>query len=114
VWSSRNALLRDELAAKAPSNWMAHVSERGDLLLAFVTPPYQEAFDLWYDPAPLRDKMLRLCPSPGDEIWNRLQPGQLIAIEPTVGGKSTDSMRLDPLPHPQPPVPETKLGHAAE
>jgi hypothetical protein len=39
--------LQQELKDKAPSNWQVHVSQRGDMLLAFITPPYQEAFDLW-------------------------------------------------------------------
>ena len=39
--------LQQELKDKVPSNWQVHVSQRGDMLLAFITPPYQEAFDLW-------------------------------------------------------------------
>ncbi|MGH6811259.1 MAG: hypothetical protein ACREDM_02590 [Methylocella sp.] len=86
--------LRQELKGKVPSNWQVHVSRRGDMLLAFITPPYQEAFDLWYEPVKLRERMLGLCPGPDDAIWARVAPGQIIAIEPTVGGKSADAMRL--------------------
>jgi len=67
---------------------------RGDLLVAFITPPYQEAFDLWYEPVKLRERILGLCPGPDDAIWAQLAPHQMIAIEPTVGGKSADAMRL--------------------
>jgi hypothetical protein len=57
-------------------------------------PPYQEAFDLWYEPDKLREKMLALCPPGDDAIWHKLAPGQNIVFEPTVGGKSTEAMRL--------------------
>lgn len=86
--------LQQELRRKVPSNWQVHVSQRGDVLLAFITPPYQEAFDLWYEPVKLRERMLGLCPGPDDSIWEQLAPHQIIAIEPTVGGKSADAMRL--------------------
>ncbi|MGH6867447.1 MAG: hypothetical protein ACREDA_00950 [Methylocella sp.] len=86
--------LQQELKGKVPSNWEVHVSRRGDMLLAFITPPYQDAFDLWYEPAKLRERMLALCPGTDDTIWQQLAPQQTIAIEPTVGGKSADAMRL--------------------
>jgi hypothetical protein len=54
--SPERALLQAELTARTPSNWQVHVSQRDDVLLAFITPPYQEAFDLWYQPATLREK----------------------------------------------------------
>jgi hypothetical protein len=57
-------------------------------------PPYQEAFGLWYEPDKLREKMLALCPSGDDAIWHKLAPGQNIVFEPTVGGKSTEAMRV--------------------
>lgn len=63
-------------------------------MLAFITPPYQEAFDLWYEPVKLRERILGFCPGPDDAIWAQLAPHQMIAIEPTVGGKSADAMRL--------------------
>jgi hypothetical protein len=88
------AMLGQEISSKVPSNWQVHVSWRGDQLLAFVTPPYQEAFNLWYEPEKLRAVMLDLCPGAADAIWARLGPGKQIAVEPTVGGKSGESMRL--------------------
>ena len=87
-------LLQDELTSRTPANWQVHVSDRGDTLLAFVTPPYQEAFDLWYEPTTLKAKMLGLCPAVGDEVWSELAPRQSIVIQPTVGGKSADGVRL--------------------
>jgi len=87
-------LLQEEIAARVPSNWQVHVSYRDKALVVFLMPPYQEAFDLWYQPELLREKMLSLCPKSGDAIWTKLQPEQDVAIEPTVGGKSAESMRL--------------------
>ena len=92
--SPQHDLLEQELSGKVPSNWEVHVSQRADMLLAFLTPPYQEAFDLWYEPAKLHERMLGLCPGPNDKIWQYLALNETIAIEPTVGGKSADAMRL--------------------
>ena len=86
--------LEQEIARNVPQNWQVHVSRRGDDLIAFFMPPYQEAFDLWYEPGQLREKMLALCPSADDAIWRQLAPGQNIIFEPTVGGKSAEAMRL--------------------
>lgn len=92
--SPARRVLQDELKARTPADWQVHVSDRGDTLLAFVTPPYQQAFDLWYEPARLKDTMLGLCPAAGDAVWSELQPQQSIVIQPTVGGKSADGVRL--------------------
>ena len=92
--SPERAFLQKELEAKVPSNWQVHVSQRDDVLLAFVTPPYQEAFDLWYEPAALKERMVGLCPAAGDAVWSELAPQELIVIQPTVGGKSADGVKL--------------------
>ncbi len=92
--SPEASLLREETAAKVPANWQVHVSPRDNALVIFLMPPYQEAFNLWYEPEKLREKMLSLCPGPDDAIWTKLSPGQTVAIEPTVGGKSAVAMRL--------------------
>ncbi len=86
--------LEEQILRKVPQNWQVHVSRRGDDLIAFFMPPYQEAFDLWYEPGQLQAKMLALCPSGDDAIWQKLAPGQNIKFEPTVGGKSADAMQL--------------------
>jgi hypothetical protein len=86
--------LEQEIARKVPQNWQVHVSRRGDDLVTFFMPPYQEAFDLWYDSDKLREKMLALCPPGNDAIWHKLAPGQNIIFVPTVGGKSAEAMRL--------------------
>ena len=91
---SPEVYLQQEIAGKAPQNWQVHVSRRGDDLVAFFMPPYQEAFNLWYEPDQLREKMLSLCPAGDDAIWRKLAPGQNIMFEPTVGGKSALAMRL--------------------
>jgi hypothetical protein len=88
------AFLQREIVAKVPQNWQVHVSRRGDDLVAFLMPPYQEAFNLWYEPAQLRERMLSLCPAPDDAIWQQLTPEQNVKVEPTVGGKSAEAMRL--------------------
>ena len=92
--SEANTYLELELARKMPQNWQVHVSRRGGDLVAFLMPPYQEAFDLWYEPGQLRERILALCPPDDDAIWHKLAPGQSILLEPTVGGKSAEAMRL--------------------
>lgn len=87
-------LLRDETVAKVPANWQVHVSMRDKNLVIFLMPPYQEAFNLWYEPEKLHAKMLSLCPGPSDAIWTKLPADQGVAIEPTVGGKSAEAMRV--------------------
>ena len=81
-----------------PGDWQVHVSWREDQLVAFVMPPYQEGFDLWYEPETLRSKMLSLCPPDGDSVWQLIGQDKQIAVEPTVGGKSDVAMRLT-CPH---------------
>ena len=98
-------LLQNELKGRVPTNWDVHVSDRGDALFAFITPPYQEAFDLWFEPAQLKEKMLGLCPAAADAVWTVMAPRQLIVIQPTVGGKSADGMQLTcPKDEPRPPA----------
>lgn len=92
--SPETDLLRDEIIARVPQNWQVHVSPRDRTLVIFLMPPYQEAFNLWYEPQKLREKMLALCPGSTDKIWTKLSLDQNIAIEPTVGGKSAKAMRL--------------------
>ena len=92
--SPETDFLKDEIVAKVPQNWQVHVSMRDQTLVVFLMPPYQEAFNLWYEPEELREKMLALCPGPTDQIWTKLSRDQNIAIEPTVGGKSAEAMRL--------------------
>jgi hypothetical protein len=92
--SAEAAVLTQEIAAKVPSNWQIRVTWRDKQLLAFVTPPYQEAFELWYEPEKLRATMLNPCPAKNGALWGRLGADRQIAVQPTVGGKSDDSMRL--------------------
>lgn len=87
-------MLTQEIGAKVPAAWQIHVTWREDELLAFVTPPYREAFDLWYEPERLRATMLSLCPAKDDSLWARLGQGKRIVVQPTVGGKSDNAMRL--------------------
>ena len=92
--SPQAALLNQELTTKVPQSWQIHVTWRDEVLVAFITPPYQEAFDLWYAPEKLHQTMLSLCPGDGDALWHQLAPSQSVAMQPTVGGKSADSMRV--------------------
>jgi len=86
--------LRNELEHKLPSSWQMHVRWRDGALLASFMPPYQEAFDLWYRPEDLLEKMSTLCPDPDAAIWRLLRADEDIVLEPTVGGKTTLEMRL--------------------
>jgi len=86
--------LTQELEQRVPRNWQIHVRWREATLLASFMPPYQEAFDLWYQPDLLLAKMKGLCPALGDPIWHMLMPNQDIVMEPTVGGKTAAEMRV--------------------
>src|SRR5215475_4835544 len=85
--------LEQEIARKVPQNWQVHVSRRGDDLVAFFIPPYQEAFGLGYEPDKLREKMLALCPPCDDRSWHEVAPAQNSVVAPTVGGKPSGAMR---------------------
>ena len=86
--------LRNHLKQKAPRHWQVHVRWRDGVLLASFMPPYHEAFDLWYKPDRLLQKMSDLCPERGARIWDLLREGQDVVLEPTVGGKTTVEMRV--------------------
>ena len=88
------AVLKNQLESKVPGNWQMHIRWRDRTLLASFMPPYQEAFNLWYQPDSLLQKMRDLCPAPGDEIWHMLKPDDDIVMEPTVGGKTAVEMRV--------------------
>ena len=86
--------LKYHLEQKAPRYWQVHVRWRDGVLLASFIPPYHEAFDLWYQPEGLLQKMSDLCPDRGARIWGMLREDQDIVLEPTVGGKTTNEMRV--------------------
>jgi hypothetical protein len=86
--------LKDHLERKAPRHWQVHVRWRDHTLLASFMPPYQEAFDLWYQPESLLQTMRELCPPRGTRIWDILTEDQDVLLEPTVGGKTTLEMRV--------------------
>ena len=86
--------LKSHLEQKAPRHWQVHVRWRDGVLLASFMPPYHEAFDLWYKPESLLQKMSDLCPKRGARIWDMLRGDQDVALEPTVGGKTTLEMRV--------------------
>jgi hypothetical protein len=86
--------LRNRLEQKVPSHWQVHVRWRDSVLLASFMPPYREAFDLWYQPESLLQKMIDLCPDRRARIWGMIREDQDIVLEPTVGGKTTNEMRV--------------------
>ena len=86
--------LKNDLERKAPRHWQVHVRWRDGVLLASFMPPYHEAFDLWYKPESLLQKMIDLCPDRRARIWGMLREDQDIVLEPTVGGKTTDEVRV--------------------
>jgi hypothetical protein len=89
-------LLTNELKSQTPAQWEVRVRWReGDQLLATITPwPYQEAFDLWYDPSRLFEKLSSLCPKADDPVWSIMTPQQDVVLEPTVGGKTGVEARV--------------------
>ena len=86
--------LKYHLEQKAPRYWQVHVRWRDSVLLASFMPPYREAFDLWYQPESLLQKMIDLCPDRRARIWGMIREDQDIVLEPTVGGKTTNEMRV--------------------
>jgi len=53
----------------------------------------------------LKERMLGLCPAAGDAVWRELPLQKAIVIQPTVGGKSADGVRLTcPRGEPRPPA----------
>jgi len=86
--------LKNYLEQKAPLHWQIHIRWRDGVLLASFMPPYHEAFDLWYKPESLLQKMSDLCPERGARIWDMLREDQDVVLEPTVGGKTTVEMRV--------------------
>ena len=86
--------LKDHLERKAPRHWQVHVRWRDHAPLASFMPPYQEAFDLWYQPESLLQTMRELCPARRTRIWDILTEDQDVLLEPTVGGKTTLEMRV--------------------
>ena len=86
--------LKNHLEQKAPRHWQVHVRWRDGVLLASFIPPYHEAFDLWYRPESLLEKINDLCPERGARIWDMLREDQDVVLEPTVGGKTTVEMRV--------------------
>ena len=86
--------LKNHLEQKAPRHWQVHVRWRDGVLLASFMPPYHEAFDLWYRPESLLEKINDLCPERGARIWDMLREDQDVVLEPTVGGKTTLEMRV--------------------
>lgn len=91
---SRVDLLRQDLAAKVPGDWQLHVTTRDGATVAFATPPYQQAFDLWYDPDKLHATLAALCPAKDAPVWKEMPPAEILVLVPTVGGKTADSMRV--------------------
>jgi hypothetical protein len=87
--------LQEALTAKVPSTWQIHVTQRGGTLLGFVTPPIQEAFDLWYEPQRLQQKLQSLCPAASDQVWSRVSSTADLVLQPTVGGKTADGMQVN-------------------
>jgi len=88
-------ILTAEIKARAPANWEVRVRWHDGQLLASITPwPYQEAFNLWYAPTGIADRLAALCPKADEEIWKLIKADQAVVIEPTVGGKSMIEARF--------------------
>ncbi len=93
------AALRTSLEAHAPAKWDIHVRWRDGQLLASLILPFKEGFDLLYDPDRFLTAVLDLCPGKDAAVWGFLSPDQDVQIEPTVGGKTTEGMRVSCRAH---------------
>lgn len=80
-------LLSEFIEARVPQDWGVRVRWRDDVLVAFVSPPVAEAFDLFYDSDKQLALLRDLCPPEGEAVWQALRTGQDIAVEPVVMGK---------------------------
>ena len=78
--------VESSIKGTVPSNWWLHASWRDQTLVVFVSPPTQEAFDLWYDTPRQKEILENLCKAIPGAIWNQFQPDQDIAVEQVVGG----------------------------
>jgi hypothetical protein len=91
--------LRSSLEARAPAQRDIHVRWRDGQLLASLILPFREGFDLLYDPDRFLSAVLDLCPRADAAVWRLLSPSQDVQIEPTVGGKTTEGMRISCRAH---------------
>ena len=91
--TARN-IVAQNIEPKLPPHWQLHVSEREKILLVSLMPPYQEAFDLWYDPQRQAAVLRQLCPAAGEEIWKLLGSDRDVVLQPTVGGKSVPEAQV--------------------
>lgn len=82
-------LLTDFLEARMPGDWGLRVRWREDVLVAFLSPPIDEAFDLFYHPDRQIAVLRGLCPPSDAPVWKALEDGQDIALEPVVIGKGS-------------------------
>jgi hypothetical protein len=78
--------VENSLKGTVPSNWWLRASWRDQTLVVFVSPPVQDAFDLWYDTPRQKETLESLCKAIPVVIWNQLRPDQDIAVEQVVGG----------------------------
>jgi hypothetical protein len=96
-------VLNQELKSQAPSQWQIRTRWQGDQLVASVAPlPYQDAFELWYQPAKLLQTLRDLCPKPTEPVWSLIGPEQDIVLEPSIGGKSAAEARINCPRHAEP------------
>lgn len=82
-------LLSEFIEARAPQDWNVRVRWRDDVLVAFLSPPVTQAFDLFYDSEEQLAVLRDLCPPKSEPVWQALRAGQDIALEPVVMGKGT-------------------------
>jgi hypothetical protein len=85
--------LARDLAATLPQGWQVRASWRDRLLVAFVSPPIHQGFDMVYQPERRRMALREVCAAIGPAIWEELGPAQAIAVEPVVGGKGNAQLR---------------------
>jgi hypothetical protein len=91
--------LRTSLEARAPAKWDIHVRWRDGQLLASLILPFKEGFELLYEPDRFLAAVLDLCPQKNAAVWGLLSSDQDVQIEPTIGGKTTEGMRVSCRAH---------------
>lgn len=74
------------LKSSVPSNWFLRASWRDKTLVVFVSPPAFESFQIWYDTDRQKSMLEDLCKAVPRNVWDKIGPGQDIAMEQVVGG----------------------------
>jgi hypothetical protein len=87
--------LQRQIEGQLPRGWTLRVSWRGATLVAFISPPVSESFDLLYQPERQLSMLRDICKQITPAAWELAGSGKSIALEPVISGKGAMSMRVD-------------------